>query len=166
MNKQLVEFSLSRKDPNIRKITPEEALELCDETERLGLIHEGPFNYSGLPGVMCSCCDCSCGVIISCKATGRIHELYAPTRFQPVVDQGKCNGCQTCVEKCPFGAMEMVKTAGSKKMKSRLIEKECMGCGVCVVACPQKALNYELIRPPEHIPPASNIYIKTVVQLE
>jgi len=30
-----------------------------------------------------------------------------------------------------------------------------MGCGVCVVGCKQKALTYELIKPPEHIPPDS-----------
>jgi len=38
------------------------------------------------------------------------------------------------------------------------VEKECMGCGVCVVGCKQKALKYELVRPPEHIPPASAAY--------
>jgi len=51
--------------------------------------------------------------------------------------------------------MEMVKPQNSKKMKAHLIEKECMGCGVCVVGCEQKALTYEMVRPPEHIPPAS-----------
>jgi ferredoxin len=28
----------------------------------------------------------------------------------------------------------------------------CMGCGSCIVGCKQKALTFELVRPPEHIP--------------
>jgi ferredoxin len=26
-----------------------------------------------------------------------------------------------------------------------------MGCGVCIVGCEQKALTYEIVRPPAHI---------------
>jgi ferredoxin len=49
----------------------------------------------------------------------------------------------------------MVKVAGSKKMKAKLIPENCMGCGVCVIGCESKAITFELVRPPEHIPPAS-----------
>jgi ferredoxin len=48
----------------------------------------------------------------------------------------------------------MAKVPGSKRMKAELIKEEYMGCGVCVVGCQQQALTYELVRPPEHIPPA------------
>ena len=136
----------------------EEALEKSDEAERSGLIHEGPTNSATMPGIICSCGEDCCQMIISSKASGRIHELYTPSRFQPVVDEEKCIGCQDCVEVCPFEAMEMVKPAGSKKMKAHLIEKECMGCGVCVVRCKQKALTYEMIRPHDHIPSAEDAY--------
>jgi ferredoxin len=133
----------------------EEAVAKSDEAERAGLIHEGPTNSASMPGIICSCgADC-CQMLISSQASGRMHELYTPSRFQPSVNQELCNGCQTCVERCPFDAMKMARVAGSKKMKAELIAGECMGCGVCVVACPQKALTFELIRPPEHIPPAS-----------
>ncbi len=56
------------------------------------------------------------------------------------------------MEVCPFDAIEMVKPAGSKKMKARVIKEKCMGCGVCVLQCKQKALRFDLVRPPEHIP--------------
>jgi Fe-S-cluster-containing hydrogenase component 2/DNA-binding Lrp family transcriptional regulator len=155
--KEMAEFNLKR--GNVIKIySVEEALAKVDEAERAGLIHEGPTNSATMPGVLCCCgADC-CNMLISSLASGHIHELYTPSRFQPVVDQEKCTGCQTCVEKCAFDAMKMVKTPGSKRMKAELIAEECMGCGACVVACPQKALTYELIRPPEHIPPASEAY--------
>ena len=155
--KEMAEFNLKRGD-KIKIYSVEEALAKSDEAERAGLIHEGPTNSATMPGVICSCgADC-CGMLIVSQASGRIHELYTPSRFQPTVDQDKCNGCQTCVERCPFDAMKMVKTPNSKKMKAELIAEECMGCGVCVVGCKQKALTYELIRPPEHIPPDSEAY--------
>ncbi len=155
--KDMAEFNLKR-GGNLKIYNVEQALEKSDEAERAGLIHEGPTNSATMPGVICSCGSDCCGMIIVSRASGRIHELYTPSRFQPVVDQEKCSGCQTCVEKCPFDAMEMVKPAGSKKMKAHLLEKECMGCGVCVVGCPEKALTYELIRPVEHIPSASEAF--------
>jgi NAD-dependent dihydropyrimidine dehydrogenase PreA subunit len=155
--KDMAEFNLKR-GADIKIYSVEEALAKSDEAERAGLIHEGPTNSATAPAIICSCgADC-CQMIISSQASGRIHELYTPSRFQPVVDQDKCTGCQSCVEICGFDAMKMVKTANSKKKKAELIAGECMGCGACVVACKQKALTYELIRPPEHIPPANAAY--------
>ena len=133
----------------------EQALEKSDEAERAGLIHEGPGNAAIMPGILCSCAADCCSMLAQSQASGEdIHALYTPSRFQPFLDQEKCSGCQTCVERCSFSAIDMVKVPGSKKMKAQINAKECMGCGVCVVGCPQNAVTYELIRPPEHIPPA------------
>jgi ferredoxin len=43
-------------------------------------------------------------------------------------------------------------TFKSKKKKAYINKDFCMGCGSCVVGCKQKALTFELVRPPEHIP--------------
>ena len=45
----------------------------------------------------------------------------------------------------------MQKTANSKKLKAHIINENCKGCGVCIVGCKQKALRYELARPPEYL---------------
>ena len=156
--KDLAEFNIKR-GGSLKIYSVEQALEKSDEAERAGLIHEGPTNSATMPGVICSCgADC-CGMLIVSLASGKIRELYTPSRFQPTVDQGLCNGCQTCVQRCPFDAMKMVKVPNSKKMKAELIAEACMGCGVCVVGCEQKALTFELIRPPEHIPPHAERYV-------
>jgi NAD-dependent dihydropyrimidine dehydrogenase PreA subunit len=136
--------------------TYDEAIAKVDEAERAGLIHEGPGNAAVMPGVICSCASDCCGMLIQSLASGEdMHALYTPSRFLATVDPEKCNGCQTCVELCSFGSIEMVKVPGSKKMKAKITKADCYGCGVCVVACPQKAIKFDLIRPPEHIPPAS-----------
>src|SRR4030042_1868735 len=128
----------------------EEALEKSDEAERAGLIHEGPGNAAVMPGIICSCASDCCSMLIQSQSSGEdMHALYTPSRFQAVLDQELCNGCQSCVERCSFNAIEMVNVPGSKKLKAKINPAECYGCGCCVVGCEQKALTFELIRPPE-----------------
>ncbi len=136
--------------------TYDEAIAKSDESERAGLIHEGPGNAAVMPGVICNCASDCCSMIIQSQASGEnMHWLYTPSRFLATVDPDKCTGCQTCVERCSFNAIQMVKVPGSKKMKAQITKEDCYGCGVCVVGCEQKAIRFDLIRPPSHIPPAS-----------
>lgn len=46
----------------------------------------------------------------------------------------KCNGCGTCVESCPAGALSM----GEEKVQ--ISADECIDCGVCTDECPASAL--------------------------
>jgi ferredoxin/predicted transcriptional regulator len=134
--------------------TYDEAIAKMDEAEKAGLVHEGPNNAAVMPGVICQCADDCCSMIIQSKASGEnMHDLYTPSRFQAAVEQEKCSGCQTCVGRCSFDAIEMVKLAGEKKMKAQINKADCYGCGVCVVGCTEKAIRFDLIKPPEHIPP-------------
>ncbi len=136
--------------------TYDEAITKVNEAELAGLCHEGPSNAAVMPGVLCCCSSDCCRALISCEASGEdMHALYTPSRFQATIDPEKCSGCQTCVERCSFNCIEMVKSPGSKKMKAQVRAKDCYGCGVCVIGCPQKAIKFDLIRAPEHIPPAS-----------
>lgn len=77
--------------------------------------------------------------------------------FEPVVDRGKCDGKNKCVEVCPYDVFE-VRTIDEpdyaalsllQKLKSRAHGKQtayapradaCRGCGLCVSACPEKAI--------------------------
>jgi electron transport complex protein RnfB len=152
---------------NMKVYTVEEALAKSDEAERAGLIHEGPFNAAVMPGVICSCANDCCGIIISSRNSGEdMHALYAPSRFLATVEQDKCNGCQECVGRCFVESIEMVKVPGSKKMKAQITAEDCYGCGVCVVGCPQKAIRFDLVRPPEHHPPASLAYLRSPTPLK
>jgi MinD superfamily P-loop ATPase len=91
------------------------------------------------------------------------HQLRNPSRYRPRVESDACTGCQTCAERCFFGAIEMVKVPGTKKLKASVIEEKCMGCGLCVIGCAQKAMIFDLVKPPEylaidreeHLPPPS-----------
>jgi NAD-dependent dihydropyrimidine dehydrogenase PreA subunit len=125
---------------SIREISLEEALAILRRSEEAGLVNTGA----------CFCCTCSCEILFSLKKANRF-DLLGKSRYQATVNEDKCTGCQDCLEKCPFDAVEMKKVSGSKKMKASILADKCMGCGVCIVGCKQRALTYEVVRPPEYI---------------
>jgi heterodisulfide reductase subunit A len=53
-----------------------------------------------------------------------------------VIDEEKCTGCATCVENCPYGAIEK----DEETKKAKVTEVICKGCGICATNCPEVAI--------------------------
>jgi Pyruvate/2-oxoacid:ferredoxin oxidoreductase delta subunit len=134
------EYYLNQPGRLLKEVSLEEALEIVRANEEAGLVHWG----------VCYCCPDACEMLHSYTKANRL-DLVEPNRFEATVNEDLCTGCQDCVEKCPFDAIEMRKPANSKKLKAHVIAENCKGCGVCIVGCKQKALRYELVRPPEYL---------------
>jgi Pyruvate/2-oxoacid:ferredoxin oxidoreductase delta subunit len=134
------EYYLNKPGRLLKEISLEEAMAITRANEEAGLVHWG----------VCYCCPDACEMLYSYTKYNRL-DLVEPNRFLAAVDEDKCTGCQDCLEKCPFNAVEMRKTAGSKKLKAHIVAENCKGCGVCVVGCKQRALRLELVKPPEYI---------------
>jgi len=136
-----------------RKLTYEQALKLVDEIEEDGLVHSWRNDRSLFMTVFCSCCIDCCMIWHPVDThQADIGKFWSKSRFQAEMDQELCNGCQICVERCMFGAIEMAKVPGSKKLKAVVDPEKCFGCGVCVLKCEPDALSMKTVRPPEHIP--------------
>jgi len=136
-----------------RRLTYEQALELVDEIEEDGLVHNWRNDRGMHMTVFCSCCIDCCMIWHPIDTHQKNIGMYwAKSRFQAEVDPELCNGCQTCVDRCMFDAIEMVKAPGSKKLKATVDPEKCFGCGVCVLKCEPAALHMKTVRPPEHIP--------------
>ncbi len=133
-------YYLNKPGRLLKEISLQETMDIVRANEEAGLIHWG----------VCYCCSDACEMMYSYSRAGRL-DLVDPNRFLAVVDEDKCKGCQDCVEKCQFNAIEMRKPAGSKRFKAHIISENCKGCGVCIVGCKQRALHYEIVRPPEYI---------------
>jgi len=134
------EYHLNKPGRLLKEVSEEETLEIVRANEEAGLIHWG----------VCYCCPDACEMLYSYTQGDRL-DLVEPNRYEAMVDEDICTGCQDCVEKCPFNAIEMQKTVGSKKLKAHIISENCKGCGVCIVGCKQKAMRYEIVRPPEYM---------------
>jgi Pyruvate/2-oxoacid:ferredoxin oxidoreductase delta subunit len=134
-----------------KELTKDEALKVLDVAEEAGLIHS-VYNNSGVPNVICNCCSDCCVFYYPLTKHGVLDKGVARSRFQAEVDKATCTGCQTCVERCPFEALEMVKIQGEKKLKAQVISEKCFGCGICAVGCESVAIKFLEIRAAEHIP--------------
>ena len=131
-----------------RQISVDEAYEVLEQCAEAGLVAMP----GGAPRVrnLCNCCMDCCITFRPVMRYGYRGPL--PSRFRAEIDVDLCNGCQVCIERCPFGAIEMVKVASSKKLKASVDAEKCMGCGACVIKCSPGASTLKLVRPEEHIP--------------
>jgi len=53
------------------------------------------------------------------------------------VDEGKCTGCESCVEECPSEAIKIVND------KAVVDADNCVDCEVCIEACSAEAISME-----------------------
>jgi len=146
-----------------KELSQHEAMKLLDKIEEDGLLHifQNNRNLTG-PTVSCQCCRDCCMIYVPLDMVGAsIGKAWEKSRYQAEVDADKCIGCQDCVDRCQFDAIEMFKPEAatgskkSKKLKSQIDPDKCWGCGVCVVACEAGALTMKQVRPEEHIPAAA-----------
>jgi len=131
-------------DPITREITKEEAFQILRETEEAGLVHSSG-NYRRGHYYICNCCTCCCAILRG------ITELDIPTAvarsdFYAAVDGELCTACETCLERCQFGALSLVDDV------SQVDRNRCVGCGLCVSTCPSGALRLERKPPAERTP--------------
>ncbi|OQX50960.1 hypothetical protein B5M47_02490 [candidate division CPR3 bacterium 4484_211] len=62
------------------------------------------------------------------------------TGKRPVIDYGKCNGCQKCVDACAFGALSF------KDHRLSINKYLCEGCGACQMVCPRQAITMKPVK--------------------
>ena len=127
-----------------RKLTREEALRLLEMCEDQGLVHVAE-NRQGVGHVICNCCRDCCLNWPSVK--NGVGKFVSPSRFRAVVDTDECNGCEKCIERCFFDALQM-----NEGDLAVVDEQKCMGCGVCRYACMLDAITMQVVRPEEFVP--------------
>ena len=136
------EYYLNQPGRLLKEVTLAESLDIAREAEESGLVHWGD----------CYCCDDCCENLFPVTRDKR-WDLMTPNRYLAVIDEDKCRGCQICIDRCPFEAIEMRKSTSSKRYKAYVVPEKCKGCGLCIVKCPHNAMRYEVVRPWEYLSP-------------
>jgi len=131
-------------------LTKEEAFDLMQKAAKDGLMHMGPNTKDLNPNTICNCCE-DCCEFFGFYKVGHVtpEALTAKSRFRAYVNVANCKGCQDCIDRCAFGAIELIRPQGSKKYKASVDEEKCFGCGVCLVGCAYDAMRFKPIMPAE-----------------
>ena len=117
-----------------RKVTVEEALTALRRSHEAGLVHMAyVMKGDEKPFLICSCCTCCCHTLGELLRNG-IHTQVLTSKLIADDDDSKCVDCGKCVERCVFGARQVVD--GEKKYD----RTRCFGCGLCVSTCPSNAI--------------------------
>jgi len=124
-----------------REISKKEALEVLVKAEEDGLVHHSS-NTKDNKIFICNCCSCCC------KALSHVIKYDNPTAIAPsnyiaLVDTEMCTGCETCIERCQVGAIQMGDDL------SVIDRQRCIGCGLCVSTCPEEAISMAQRKPEE-----------------
>jgi ferredoxin len=118
---------------NPRTITLEEAIKTLERSHEAGLVHMAYSLHDDKVNAICSCCSCCCAVLSSVTRFGLpLHLLTSDTISK--TDLENCDSCGVCVDRCQFGARQIVD--GSLKFDPG----RCLGCGLCVTKCPTGAI--------------------------
>ncbi|MBU2551546.1 MAG: 4Fe-4S dicluster domain-containing protein [Proteobacteria bacterium] len=127
-----------------RALTKEEAVDLIRQIEEDGLIHT-VFNMKSSGHVICNCCSCCCMNFPVLIKYGL--QVCDPSRFRVSIDPDLCTGCETCIDRCFFGVIEMADDLAQVAHPDK-----CLGCGVCQVTCPSGAISMVEVRSQDYIP--------------
>lgn len=140
-------FSVRERPGWTNTVSQEEALDLLDKVEEIGLVHTVSNVAKGLFYV-CNCCSCCCLMLRSIAEFG-VENSVAKANYYAVIDSERCTACGICEERCQMGACTMSEIA--------MIDiSKCIGCGLCVTGCPEESVTLilrpdaEIVHPPEN----------------
>ncbi len=114
-----------------REITPDEAIRILEDADSSGLVHAG-VNAKHLSNI-CNCCPCCCASMKGITKRGEDKHKYLNAMFEAVIDQDACVSCESCVDRCPVGAIMSTDEV-------RVNREKCLGCGLCAGVCPSEAI--------------------------
>jgi NAD-dependent dihydropyrimidine dehydrogenase PreA subunit len=126
-----------------RQVTKAEAIKVLEKNMEEGLV----FQVTNVkdPYFICSCCTCCCGMLDDLKSFPRAV-TFIHSNYYAEIDKDMCMGCETCVERCPMGAIKM------KNGLAKVMLRKCIGCGNCVPICPEETIQL-IKKEDEHVPP-------------
>ncbi len=130
----MAEYAIERL--GAKQMGKDEARQVLDSSEEAGLIHMSRNTTEDIDFI-CNCdrwhCEVVKGVLKQSKPA-----LFFNSGFRPCFDPELCTACETCLERCPPGALVM----GDNEIPEVDLDR-CFGCAVCATGCPSDAITME-----------------------
>jgi NAD-dependent dihydropyrimidine dehydrogenase PreA subunit len=120
----------------LESLEREEAVKQMEEMEDHGAVHTIWTMMTPFIGAVCNCTARDCIAMRSLAGIG--VETMARAEYVAVVDEGLCQGCGSCDERCQFDAVGSVREGG--RTVSRIDGRKCFGCGLCRAVCSAGAI--------------------------
>ncbi|MHA1230018.1 MAG: ATP-binding protein [Candidatus Helarchaeota archaeon] len=114
-----------------KSITKEEAKKLFKEYQENGLVLMTTNSQEKIL-VICACCKCCC-VGLRGLLEFKKPAAVVGANFQVEVNKELCTGCGNCVERCVFGANQLIFDENLQKKISVVDLDKCLGCGLCTI---------------------------------
>ncbi len=138
-----------------RWIDREEALEIVKKADAAGLVHQTGGDTMSTECV-CNCCPDCCTSLRTIKLYAAPAKI-AGSNYHAQLSEDDCTQCETCVGRCPMGALTMGDDALSLNLD------RCIGCGLCTTGCPVGAITL-VQKDPERLtgplPPGKAIFMR------
>lgn len=134
----------------IRTITLKEAFEILSKAHEEGLVHSTGNKQEGLDYI-CNCCSCCCGVMRGVAEYGELNAV-GRSEFYAEIDQNSCTGCEECILRCQFKALNMDSSINVCQVNLT----KCYGCGLCISACSTEAISLKQKSAEQIEPPPKN----------
>jgi len=128
-----------------KKVTKDEAKAVLKRAEEAGLIHMS-MNTTEDVGFICNCDRWHCVSVNHTLAQPKPGLMFN-SGFEPRFESELCTACETCLERCPAGALLM----GGEDIPEVNLDR-CFGCAVCATGCPDEAI-YMISKPDFETPP-------------
>ncbi|MFX1304374.1 MAG: ATP-binding protein [Promethearchaeota archaeon] len=127
-------YEIPHKSYNLKKVPKKEIIELLEECDKRGLVHQliyfpNPQFYY----LICNCCPCCCVVLNKFLKFGSPQMIKSD--FIAKTDLNKCINCGNCETWCYFGGRRIINN------KLQFSPARCFGCGICVSKCLNNAIS-------------------------
>lgn len=127
-----------------RRVSADEAIAIAAEAAQAGLVHTWPAGESGRLTSICNCCRDCCDIFAIGIRIGTVEQILQKSRFRAVADPDLCIGCETCVERCFFGAIDIQDASNGGLPRAAIDSGKCFGCGLCALVCDPEAITLKL----------------------
>ena len=130
-------YKKANPDNYMEELSLNKATRLLREWDKEGLYH---VILWGKAPYLISICNCTAAYCIAYKGRfiSGLKNSMLKGEYVSRVNQEKCQGCKTCLTRCPFGAIFFNVDHG----KAFIDIRKCVGCGLCATGCENNAIEF------------------------